>query len=91
MVLSGKRVPVPMTQLCPICRASTEASPRYPRYVCRACLADGVVVAGKLVPVSSIDVYWVPFVDCEVRGVRCRAREAYMGGVIVVPVDDGTP
>lgn len=73
-----------MTQLCPICMASTEASLRYPRYVCRACLADGVEVAGKRVPVASLDVY-MDQVECLVRGVRCRAREAYMGGVIVEP------
>jgi hypothetical protein len=78
-----------MTQRCPICQESTQENRRYPRYVCRACLTDGIVVGGQLVPVRSVDVYSHPFVECEVRGVRCRAREAHFGGIVVEPVDDG--
>jgi hypothetical protein len=78
-----------MSQHCPICKESTRENRRYPRYVCRSCLAEGVVVNGKLVPVSSVDVYSTSFVECEVRGVRCRAREAHLGGIVIEPVDAG--
>jgi hypothetical protein len=44
------------------------------------------VVDGKLIPYRSVDVYSTTYVECEVRGVRCRAREAHLGGIVVEPV-----
>ena len=75
-----------MSQSCPICLSPTRENPRYPQYICESCLADGIVVDGKLIPLSSADVYSTNHVDCEVRGVRCRASEAHFGGIVVEPV-----
>jgi hypothetical protein len=61
-------------QRCPICDTETPPDPRYPEYVCRKCLRDGVTIDGVLVPVSEIDVYSTDFIECEVSGVSCYAR-----------------
>jgi len=36
------------------------------------------------VSLSSLDVLTQPYVDCEVRGVACRAQEARFGGTVVL-------
>jgi hypothetical protein len=79
-----------MKQCCPICDSPTTENSRYPRYICRPCLSDGVVVDGKLVPLSALDVYSTAYVECEVRGVRCHAREAHFGGIVVEPTAPST-
>lgn len=70
------------SQPCPICNGETPYSQRYPRHVCRACLAEGVEVNGKTSPLEEVDVYYRP-VRCTVKGVRCIAEEAHFGGIVV--------
>ena len=73
-------------QSCPVCQIETKPNPRYPNYICRDCLAGGVLVGGAQVPLSELDVYSTDFVECEVAGVPCRAREAHLGGIVVQPI-----
>ena len=72
-------------QTCPICQTETKPNPRYPKYVCRDCLKGGVVFDGVRLELSELDVYSMRFIECEVAGVRCRARQAHMGGVVIEP------
>jgi len=72
-------------QSCPICQSETKPNPRYPKYICRGCLAGGVVVGGATVALSDLDVYSNEFVECAVAGVSCRAHEARFGGIVVEP------
>lgn len=75
-------------QKCPICHSDTKPNPRYPNYVCRDCLAAGVIVAGKVVPIDQIDIRSNYKVNCSVSGVQCVAREAHFGGCVVEPATD---
>lgn len=70
-------------QYCPICNAATKYNPRYPNYVCNTCLAEGATIAGNLVPVSEIDIFFKPEILCIVKDIKCKAREAHFGGVVV--------
>ena len=74
-----------MEQHCPICESSVKPNPRYPDYVCKPCLADGVSVKGVTTSLADLRVYEVEGVDCEVKGVPCRATEAHFGGTVVRP------
>ena len=73
----------PKSQECPICAGETSYNPRYPYHICRTCLADGIVVNGCTVEVSSLDIYSVPSVECLVKGKECIAQEARFGGLVV--------
>jgi len=92
-----------LIQACPICGAAVPASPRYPRRLCsacvaRACDADGAALAffntaasggyGARYAASGLAY---PHHHCFVDGTRCRADEAYMGGIVVQADDAETP
>jgi len=70
-------------QYCPLCQQKVKHNPRYPNYVCRDCLKDGVEVEGEMVALNTIDVYYQPQVLCKVKGIECVAYEARFGGTVV--------
>ena len=70
-------------QAGPICQAQVKQVARYPKYVCRACLAQGVVVNGEAVPVEELNIGSLSQIECFVAGVRCIANEAHFGGCVV--------
>ena len=90
-----------MTQVCPICAAAVPASPRYPRRLCpgcaaRACDAEGAAIAfSNTAAGGGYSASYVatgrpyPHHVCFVDGLRCRADEAYMGGIVVQPDESG--
>lgn len=92
---------------CPICGAEQPALARYPDYLCRDCLgrvtdadarpltlvntseAGGVAAryadSGELAEEPSVT--GVVYVD----GVRCRAQESRVGGIVVQPHPEEGP
>ena len=91
---------------CPICGTEQPAVPRYPDYLCRACVARAGTSDGRrlvLVNTSLTGGFAARYADdeelCEevtvthivyVDGVRCWADEARFGGIVVQPRPDGT-
>jgi hypothetical protein len=87
------------TQLCPICSAPVSPNPRYPRYVCRDCVPRASSFDGRPVRFGNSgtgDGVEARYVDgdelyesrqCLIDGVRCWAREAHFGGVVIQIVD----
>ena len=90
----------------PICGTEQPAVPRYPDYLCRACVARASTSDGRrlvLVNTSLTGGFAARYADdeelCEevtvthivyVDGVRCWADEARFGGIVVQPRPDGT-
>lgn len=82
-------------QSCPICSVTVEPSTRYPTYVCSTCASDAVDVSGRKLEFfneSFSGGYVARYADtlepydsheCFVRGVRCHADEAHMGGIVI--------
>lgn len=94
-------------QACPICGASLKANPRYPDHVCAGCEARTADADGRPVRYHNaapdhpdlIDSLRASYADgtpyrsetCYIDGVKCRAREAHMGGVVVRPAGKKGP
>jgi hypothetical protein len=88
---------------CPICGAEQPAVPRYPGYLCRECVSRAATADGlrlSLVNTSVAGGFAARYADdgglaeeesvthiVYVDGVRCRADEARLGGIVVQPVD----
>jgi hypothetical protein len=80
---------------CPICRQPLAVDPRYPRAVCPDCAKKNADPAGRPVIFfneslsGGIGGLYLDdgslFVgtDCYINGIRCRASEAHLGGVVV--------
>jgi hypothetical protein len=82
-------------QPCAICGANVPFSARYPHYVCPSCVNEATDESGR--PLEFF--IWnnaEGFIgryrdtgdvreqhDCIIRGIRCWAGEAYMGGIVV--------
>lgn len=74
-------------------------SPRYPRYACRACTERACDADGALLAFSNASMsggYMARYVatgveypshEVYIDGVKCRADEGYMGGIVVQPAD----
>ncbi|MEO9090815.1 MAG: hypothetical protein ABI247_10850 [Rhodanobacter sp.] len=45
-----------MSYACPICGASLDPVPRYPRYVCADCATKAVVADGRRLQFSNLDM-----------------------------------
>lgn len=85
-----------MQQRCPICSVDLPANRRYPRYLCATCAAKAQSVDGRRLTFSNADLsggFVASYLDtgeehlgheCFVEGVKCRADEAYLGGIVVV-------
>jgi ADP-ribosyl-[dinitrogen reductase] hydrolase len=84
-------------QHCPLCGKAVRHSPRYPDYVCRECTTVVTTLDGVPVSMSNQSLSGgFSMRDAEtreqlatgsaivlVRGVRCYASEAHMGGIVV--------
>jgi hypothetical protein len=89
--------PGPDEVACPVCSAPALASPRYPRRLCPACVAEAADPEGRRLVFGNADLSGgleAKYADigetyagdlCLVRGIRCRAQEGKFGGVIVQP------
>lgn len=87
--------------VCPICGTEQPALPRYPDYLCRDCVSRATTEDGRrlvLVNTSPAGGFAARYADdgelCEevtvthvvyVDGVRCRADEGRLGGIVVQP------
>jgi hypothetical protein len=89
----------PQSQPCPLCGAPVPASARYPDAVCAACVDLACDEAGRRLVFGNTSPLGTGFAArcvetgelgesprCWIRGVECRAAEAYFGGVVVRPV-----
>jgi hypothetical protein len=85
---------------CPLCNAPRPHSPRYPDNVCADCVARAVDETGRRLEFNTalnggIRAKYADSGeqreshDCFIDGVRCRADEAYFGGVVVRPAGPG--
>ena len=84
-------------QNCPICLVPVEPSPRYPRYVCTDCYGKTEDENGRLLSFTNVSLsggFAAMYRDtheereshvCYIRGVRCWADEAHMGGIVIQP------
>ncbi len=84
-----------MSHACPICAASLEPMPRYPRYVCEECADRATTADGRRLIFSNegFDGGYVaryadtgePYDshDCWIDGIPCRADEARFGGIVI--------
>jgi hypothetical protein len=86
---------------CPICGREQPALSRYPDYLCRDCVSRASTEDGRrlvLVNTSAAGGFAARYADsgelCEevtvthvvhVDGVRCRADESRVGGIVVQP------
>lgn len=87
-------------QVCPVCRAQVAPSLRYPRYHCAACAARATDEQGRPLRFHNESLsggFVAVYADsgdqrashhCMVDGLRCRADEAYMGGIVIRPLED---
>jgi hypothetical protein len=91
---------------CPICGTPRPHSPRYPDHVCAACVERAVDDDGRRLTFFNTSLLGgfgagypetgervLPELDeqeCLIDGVRCVAREARFGGIVVRPVPGAT-
>jgi predicted amidophosphoribosyltransferase len=87
-----------MDQVCPTCRKSVKANPRYPHYLCRPCVERATDANGKRIQFFQANPngrYAARYADtgieypsheCFVDGVKCWADEARFGGIVVQSV-----
>lgn len=94
----ANKPPTESNQTCPICQTLVYKSERYPGYVCRQCTSKAADDQGKAITFynkyidgSGCQGYYnrpdspYPHEHCFVDGVRCIARGAYMGGIVIQP------
>ena len=86
-------------QPCPICGSPRPSSERYPNHVCAECVDRAVDENGRGLSFSNADLsggFVAVYTGtgepreggiCFVDGIRCEAREARFGGVVVIPTE----
>lgn len=84
-----------MGQQCPICDCEVAPDPRYPRYVCRACVQRAASAEGALLEFTQSSpegAYAAHYAksgeaysshECWIDGIKCWADEARFGGIVV--------
>ena len=93
------------TVTCPVCGGEQPALPRYPGYLCRECAGRASTRDGRrltLVNTSLAGGFAARYADSGelaeeetlthlvyVDGIRCRADEARLGGIVVQPAPEG--
>jgi hypothetical protein len=93
----------PGDPVCHLCGAfnggQMEAPERYPTRICAACVLEAVDATGRSLRFGNTSLgggFAATYLDtgqpyasheCFVRGVRCRADEAYFGGIVVTVVE----
>lgn len=89
---------------CPVCGREQPALPRYPEYLCRGCAGRAATADGRPLTLTNTSVsggFAARYADTGelaaeesvthvvyVDGVRCRADEGRMGGIVVQPEPD---
>ncbi len=85
---------------CPICDGEGLGLARYPRAICSMCAKQATTRDGRAVEFFNEGMggglcarlvetqQWIDDYECLVNGVRCRAEEARMGGVVVLALAD---
>ena len=86
-------------QFCPACKCSVVVSSRYPDYICRDCVLLATDEEGKALEFFNSDIFGhgcvgnykdseevYGFNTCYIKGMKCEANEAYMGGIVITPV-----
>ena len=86
------------TPRCPICKKYTKEDPRYPNAVCPVCAEQATDEQGRrlLLYNESVSGGFHAIVQdtnesrtshiCYIQGVECWADEAYMGGIVILPI-----
>jgi len=84
-------------QACPVCGGAVPVSPRYPDHLCHPCARRATDAAGRPLRFNNLSFsggYIAHYADsaelydsheCFVDGHRCKADEAYMGGIVLRP------
>jgi len=84
-------------QFCPICNAEVQPSLRYPDYLCENCVTNAQSKDGKLVEFHNTNIaggcvgqYTESKTKYDsdivyVNGVKCKAKEARFGGIVIQP------
>jgi ADP-ribosyl-[dinitrogen reductase] hydrolase len=88
---------------CPICGTPRPHSPRYPNHVCATCVERAVDGDGRPLEFFNPELlggFAAAYrgtgerlstprdeQECRIDGVRCLAREAHFGGIVVEPVE----
>jgi hypothetical protein len=84
-----------LTLHCPVCGNEKHENKRYPLYVCAACSAKIEDESGRRLTITNTntgDGIIIAYADtgeerksreCLVQGVRCYARQAHFGGVVI--------
>ncbi len=97
--VADKSLPI-TTQTCPICNITLEPSSRYPKYVCSNCRKKATDINGRKLLFYNISLsggYIAYYADsndkeeyeshdCYIDTIKCRADEAYLGGIVIQPV-----
>ena len=85
---------------CPVCGIEKRENKRYPFYVCGACCANILDESGRRLVIANSnegDGITITYADteekresreCMVQGIRCYAREAHFGGVVIQVFDE---
>ncbi len=84
---------------CPVCERAQPASPRYPGYVCAACVERATDAEGAALTFSNADMFGGLIIRgadgktrdeprCFIDGRPYRVREARFGGVVVQPEEE---
>lgn len=86
-----------ITQTCPICNTTVEPSSRYPKYICNDCYKKATDINGRKLRFYNVSMsggYIAYYADsndkeeyeshdCYIDTVKCRADEAYFGGIVI--------
>jgi hypothetical protein len=88
------------SQHCPICEEAVTPVSRYPNYVCDSCIKKAVDCNGRPVLFGNTSLLGHGCQGkyrenneeyhsniCYIEGVKCKAEEAYMGGIVIRPVE----
>ncbi len=85
------------TSRCPICNQPKNEDPRYPDAVCPICAKQATDEQGRPLMFynTAVSGGFYAVVQgsnevrnthiCYIQGIKCRADEAYMGGIVIVP------
>lgn len=84
-------------QFCPTCKRYVSASSRYPNYVCNKCISLATDKSGKAIEFHNTEPSGhgrsgrykdngkaYTFKTCYIKGIKCEADEAYMGGIVII-------
>jgi len=91
----------PTSSQCFVCGKEMPYSPRYPERLCEACMKMAVNQKGEKLSFynEAMSGGFISYNEstktngeehiCYVKGYECYAKEAYMGGIVIVPTEKG--